>query len=111
MLPCQRNNGRCEHICANTLNGAVCSCRKGYSLFFGVFCAGTNHSYCIATVYLYCIINITTEINECTLYKGICGTDKNCINTPGDYLCLCKTGFQQFANGSCQGMNYIKHPS
>ena len=62
-------------------------------------------------MYLHCVTNSITEINECTYYKGICGTDKDCMNTPGDYLCFCKTGFQQIANGSCQGMNYTKHTS
>jgi len=61
------------------------------------------YSYHICT-YIHCVTNTITEINECT---GICGTDKDCMNTLGDYLCLCKTGFQEIANGSCQGINYI----
>lgn len=43
-LPCRRNNGRCDHICTDTLNGPVCSCRKGYVLFAGRYCAGMGHS-------------------------------------------------------------------
>ena len=39
-LPCQQNNGGCQHICTDTLNGPVCSCHKGYWLFSGL-CAGT----------------------------------------------------------------------
>jgi len=64
------------------------------------------YSYHICT-YVHCVTNTITEINECTLNKTICGTDKDCNNTLGDYLCLCKTGFQKIANGSCEGMNYI----
>ena len=43
------------------------------------------------------------EINECRLYKDICGTDRICFNIPGDYLCLCTLGYRQSTNGSCEG--------
>ena len=43
-LPCQRNNGGCQHICTDTLNGPLCSCRKGYVPFTAGYCAGMGHS-------------------------------------------------------------------
>ena len=43
-LPCRRNNGGCEQICTNTLDGPLCSCRKGYFLFFAGFCVGMSIS-------------------------------------------------------------------
>jgi len=39
-LPCQRNNGGCEHTCTNTATVAKCSCHDGYELVNGKACKG-----------------------------------------------------------------------
>ena len=68
----------------------------------------------IVQVYIHCFdlyaiyFNTIADINECRSNKGICGTDKICYNIRGGYLCLCKVGYRQSENGSCEGMIYPK---
>ena len=55
----------------------------------------------------YCQLNVVddlTDINECSNNR-VCGNDKNCVNNPGSYSCVCKNGYQQLSDGSCQGMD------
>lgn len=41
------------------------------------------------------------------MYKDICGSDV-CFNVPGDYLCICRLGYQESANKSCEGTNLLR---
>ncbi|XP_012218709.2 vitellogenin receptor-like [Linepithema humile] len=62
-IACQ--NAKCEDLCHNTPNGAVCSCRSGYSLDSdGMSC---------------------NDINECQ--QNVCS--QKCVNTVGSYECSC----------------------
>lgn len=34
-----------------------------------------------------------TDVNECAK-DGACGTNADCVNTPGNYTCVCKPGYE-----------------
>ena len=44
-LPCKLKNGGCQHICNDTMDGAICSCYNGYQLVNEKSCEG------MATIY------------------------------------------------------------
>ena len=39
-MPCEVNNGGCEHVCTNTQSGVSCSCNDGYQLVNNQNCRG-----------------------------------------------------------------------
>jgi fibulin 1/2 len=67
---CSVENGGCEHICIDSNNYRVCSCRKGYEL--------VNETACM-------------DVNECESENG--GCDQECSNIPGTFFCSCKPGY------------------
>ena len=46
---------------------------------------------------------ILIDINECAVNRGICGANKKCNNTKGNYTCQCMSGFQQLPDNTCRG--------
>ena len=45
------------------------------------------------------------DINECA-EDDACGENANCINTIGSFHCVCKPGFSEKADGSCEPETY-----
>lgn len=39
-VPCELNNGGCEHVCTNIQSGVSCSCTDGYQLINNQNCTG-----------------------------------------------------------------------
>ncbi|XP_017557353.1 growth arrest-specific protein 6 [Pygocentrus nattereri] len=68
---CNKDNGRCDHECNNSIGSYHCSCRDGYSL--------SGHHSCL-------------DVNECTDVPNVCGTAQ-CKNLIGSYECLCEVGY------------------
>lgn len=60
------------------------------------------------TVSLHCfLVNFSLllkDIDECALSSDNCDTGtSDCFNSEGSYICRCKTGFYEQANGTCIG--------
>ena len=47
-------------------------------------------------VFIYLLIYLFVDIDECTRYEGIC--DHFCTNTLGSYECSCRTGFELYTD-------------
>ena len=58
-LPCEVNNGHCDHICANTSSGPECSCRGGYDFYYPFYCVGKAVSY----------LTHTSQLNHCRYHR------------------------------------------
>ena len=53
-----------------------------------------------------CLIDVFSDINECSVNRGGCHVNADCQNEPGSYSCTCKTGYS--GNGSnCTGISLI----
>ena len=53
--------------------------------------------------YLYVIF---TDVDECEfieLLHILCGSNADCVNTPGSYDCTCLDGYALDVNGFCMG--------
>ena len=48
-------------------------------------------AYCICLVTLYIFLYV--DISECERELDDCDPNANCINTFGNYSCICNTGF------------------
>ena len=48
----------------------------------------------------------SSDINECSI-RNICGAYKKCINTRGSYTCICKSGYKEIRNGTCEGIHIL----
>lgn len=75
-------NNSCSDCSANTQSCdrvKGCVCKTGWS---GTIC--------------------TTDIDECNT-ADICGSLEDCQNSFGSYECVCKTGYEKAADGTCQG--------
>ena len=42
------------------------------------------------------------DINECTTGTHNCTQNQRCVNTPGNFMCKCVSGYE-FSNGVCKG--------
>lgn len=52
------------------------------------------------------IMNLTTiDIDECAdpQFSSKCKENAHCINTPGNYSCVCDNGYESDNNNICQG--------
>ena len=52
---------------------------------------------------MYCYFILThTDIDECA--ENPCGSNAQCVNLPGQYVCSCDKGFKaSAATGNCEG--------
>ncbi|XP_071787762.1 uncharacterized protein [Asterias amurensis] len=79
---CGHGNGSCQHVCTNTNQGAVCSCRDGYKL-------ADNGKRCV-------------DIDECAPNRGRGACAHRCVNHNGGFKCYCNHGHTLAADGfSC----------
>ena len=62
----------CDQICTDGIGTFQCSCRAGFTLHGARTCNDTN---------------------ECLTDNVDCGLNANCVNTPGSYKCVCKSGY------------------
>ncbi|XP_040281020.1 growth arrest-specific protein 6 isoform X2 [Bufo bufo] len=82
---CAERKGGCSHYCINKPGTYHCFCQSGYRLL-------ADNRTC-------------TDIDECKISPGICGTAK-CKNIPSAYTCLCEEGFlYDESTKSCQDIN------
>lgn len=44
-----------------------------------------------------------TDIDECAEGKHYCRENTMCVNTPGSFMCICRTGFIRIDDYSCTG--------
>lgn len=70
---CAEGNSGCEHDCLHTSEGAVCSCRSGYSL-------QADGKSC-------------EDVDECSSELSCC--EHICLNTIGSYTCHCQESFKR----------------
>ena len=50
---------------------------------------------------------LSSDIDECNDANG--GCPHHCLNTDGSYYCQCNTGYEETADGQCQGRGYCKN--
>lgn len=44
-----------------------------------------------------------TDIDECAEGQHYCRENTMCVNTPGSFMCICKTGYIRIDDYSCTG--------
>ncbi|XP_076799980.1 uncharacterized protein LOC143445052 isoform X4 [Clavelina lepadiformis] len=69
--------------CADTKDGYLCHCIRGYT--------GDGKVKC-------------NDIDECSLQRYSCQDNSQCMNTDGSYLCNCKDGYKLIEN-TCKDVN------
>ncbi|XP_071786631.1 uncharacterized protein [Asterias amurensis] len=77
---CGYENGGCQHVCTNTDQGVVCSCRDGYKL-------ANNGKRC-------------TDIDECASNRGRGACAHRCVNHDGGFQCECNHGHAIATDGT-----------
>ncbi|XP_055329780.1 uncharacterized protein LOC129582297 isoform X2 [Paramacrobiotus metropolitanus] len=90
VLPVAPSDGCYPHRCHRNAvcSNGTCRCRAGYE--------GDG-------------IRVCANIDECARFRGICGCNALCVDTPGSYSCSCKPGYEM-VNGSaeCTDMDECK---
>ncbi|XP_060100930.1 protein kinase C-binding protein NELL2 isoform X4 [Heteronotia binoei] len=69
-------------FCRNLNDRAVCSCRDGFRAL------REDNAYC-------------EDIDECAEGRHYCRENTVCVNTPGSFMCICKTGYIRIDDYSC----------
>ena len=44
-----------------------------------------------------------TDVDECAEGRHYCRENTMCVNTPGSFMCICKTGYIRIDDYSCTG--------
>ncbi|KAG8013546.1 Complement component C1q receptor [Nibea albiflora] len=83
------NNGGCDHLCHPGTDRVQCSCKEGYSLEKNGFTCRTK-DLCPNGFQLDANQHTCSDMDECQ--SQIC--EHLCINTHGNYTCMCKDGYQ-----------------
>ncbi|TKS86349.1 Complement component C1q receptor C1q/MBL/SPA receptor [Collichthys lucidus] len=96
---CMINNGGCEHLCHSGTDQVHCSCKEGYSLDKNGFTCRTKE-LCPNGFQLDADQSTCSDIDECQ--SQIC--EHLCINTHGNYTCVCKDGYQM-VGGKCSDID------
>lgn len=87
---CSKQNHSCGFYanCRNTVGSYYCKCDDGYHKDNQTeFCPSKDRRE-----------NACKDIDECSNFTGICGSNSICTNTPGSYECVCKDGFKNISN-------------
>lgn len=50
---------------------------------------------------------LSTDIDECAEGKHYCRENTMCVNTPGSFMCICKTGYIRIDDYSCTGKSTL----
>uniref|UniRef100_A0A8D2NTY2 Neural EGFL like 2 n=1 Tax=Zosterops lateralis melanops TaxID=1220523 RepID=A0A8D2NTY2_ZOSLA len=80
---CTEGHNCMEHsVCRNLEDRAVCSCRDGFRAL------REDNAYC-------------EDIDECAEGRHYCRENTMCVNTPGSFMCVCKTGYIRIDDYSC----------
>ncbi|XP_068789954.1 protein kinase C-binding protein NELL2 isoform X3 [Struthio camelus] len=80
---CTEGRNCMEHsVCRNLDDRAVCSCRDGFRAL------REDNAYC-------------EDIDECAEGRHYCRENTMCVNTPGSFMCICKTGYIRIDDYSC----------
>ena len=128
---CAVSNGGCQDICADTIDGVVCSCFKGYSLSNDLRSCSpvngclTNNGGCdqSCTYSSPGVVNCTCSagftayeshcivIDACTAIPFNAGCTQSCTATiDGSYYCSCTSGFYLAPdNHTCNAINNCVH--
>lgn len=56
----------------------------------------------LAMVDLFALL-FFTDIDECAEGRHYCRENTMCVNTPGSFMCVCKTGYIRIDDYSCTG--------
>lgn len=75
--------------CCNLPAHFLCKCKAGYQGDGEVQCLGMEALY---TVSNSALIPYLADIDECA-HPGACGPNALCLNSPGNYSCVCPEGF------------------
>lgn len=51
--------------------------------------------------------SIFTDIDECAEGRHYCRENTMCVNTPGSFMCICKTGYIRIDDYSCTGKPWL----
>ncbi|XP_052249684.1 uncharacterized protein LOC127857318 [Dreissena polymorpha] len=117
----------CNQTCTNTLGDYTCACNTGFKLandrrscegcdpfHYGVNCStacncGVGAERCDSVTGCVCKqgwsgAQCNIDQDECADLNRCPGSDTMCTNTPGSYLCSCKTGFKE-VNAACVDIN------
>ncbi|XP_071941365.1 uncharacterized protein [Antedon mediterranea] len=81
---CKEENN-CEHICVNIKDGFRCECNAGYML-------QKDQAKC-------------KDINECNSIYNDCPSNSMCVNSKGNYTCICIEGFEENDKGQCDDVD------
>ncbi|NXT60296.1 NEL protein, partial [Chaetops frenatus] len=80
---CTEGHNCMEHsVCRNLEDRAVCHCQDGFRAL------REDNAYC-------------EDIDECAEGRHYCRENTMCVNTPGSFMCVCKTGYIRIDDYSC----------
>lgn len=54
---------------------------------------------------MYVINYIYLDVNECVEETDDCNATEDCVNTEGDYRCVCADGYEMNEDQVCEGNN------
>jgi len=63
----------------------------------------TNKQLFSSIQWLFILVSVFLDVDECSLSKSSCDVNADCQNTRGSYRCLCKPGFTGDGK-TCSGM-------
>lgn len=53
------------------------------------------------------LFTLLTDIDECAEGRHYCRENTMCVNTPGSFMCVCKTGYIRIDDYSCTGKRCV----
>jgi len=97
-----------EATCINTDGNYTCTCKNGYE-GDGFTCSGKAFFFFFFFYFgSIKLKKILIDVNECILGTHTCHTEANCINTVGNFTCVCNPGYS--GNGFICDRNILSSP-